>query len=98
METTNANEFDIKNSKYKYCFDGMTFYFSSEFYLTKFKTNVNSFIFTESIKLYNKYKILSNFRIFLSISFYKKIEKRGFYIIGNDGIEIKENEVIEDIC
>lgn len=97
MKTKNGIELDIKNSVYKYHFEGMTFYFSSEFYLNKFKSNVNSFISIETIKLYNKYKILTNFRIFLSISFYKKIEKRGFYIVGNDGIEIKENAVIEDI-
>lgn len=97
MKTKNGIELDIKKSNYKYHFEGITFYFSSEFYLTKFKTNVNFFISTETIKLYNKYKILSNFRIFLSISYYKKIEKRGFYIIGNDGMEIKENAVIEDI-
>lgn len=94
MKTKNGIELDIKKSNYKYYFEGMTFYFSSEFYLNKYKKLLNDYIRTETIKLYNKYKILCNFKVYLALSFYRKIEKRGFYVIGYDGLEIKDNTTI----
>ena len=96
MKTKNGIELILKESKYKYHYEGMTFYFSSEFYLNKFKTLVKNYIDTETFKLYNKYKILCDFKVYLALSFYRKIEKRGFYVIGYDGLEIKDNTVI--IC
>ncbi len=94
MKTKNGIELDIKKSNYKYHFEGMTFYFSSEFYLNKYKKLLNDYIGTETIKLYNKYKILCDFKVYLSLSFYRKIEKRGFYVLGYDGLEVKDNTTI----
>lgn len=97
MKTKNGIELNLKESKYQFEYEQMIFYFSSEFYLNKFKNLLPNYIETESIKLYNKYKIHVNFKQFLALSFYKKIEKRGFYVKGYDNFEISENIVIEDI-
>ena len=96
MKTKNGIELNLKESKYKFSYEGMTFYFSSEFYLKKFQNLLLDYIETESIKLYNRYKIHVNFKQFLALSCYKRIEKRGFYVNGYDNFEISENIEIND--
>ena len=92
MLTKNGICLKINESEYKCLKFGLIFYFSSKLYLDKFKNNVEKYVEEESIKLNNKYKILSNFEIYLAISYYKKIEQRGFYIYDDiKNVEIKEN-------
>lgn len=81
MKTANGIELDIEKSEYKYLFEDYIFYFSSEFYMNKFKNEVREFILLETIKLQNKYKVKLNLTLYLAVSFYKKIEKRGFRIV-----------------
>ena len=88
MKTYRGIELDIKNSTYRYNFLGHTFYFSSVFYMTKFNTLVDDYIENEQMKLYNKYHLKINAQLYLAISLYKKIEKRGFYIV--DSLNNKE--------
>ena len=80
MLTRNGICLNIEESEYKILKFGLVFYFSSEFYLQKFKNNVDNFVTTESLKMKNKYQINSNLELYFAISYYKKIEKRGFYI------------------
>lgn len=95
MKTTKGIYWNLEESVYIYKFEGIEYYFSSMFYLDKFKNNVEKFIEEESTKLEIKYKILIDFRVYLAISFYKKIEKRGFRI-KSDNVEINENLMIEN--
>lgn len=88
----NINESDIFVN-----YLGFEFYFSSDFNKKRFTERVNSYIINETMKLNCRYKISSDFSRFLSISFYKQIEKRGFRI-EKSGVKIsKENIVIGDI-
>lgn len=80
MVTANGICLDLKESEYKILKSGLLFHFSSKLYLEKFRNNVNKYIAEESIKLRNKYKMNANYELYLAISYYKKIEKRGFYI------------------
>ena len=74
MLTRNGIELELEESKYTYKYKNLTFYFSSRFYLNKFIDN-------ETKKLYNKYKHNADYSILLAVALYKRIEKRGFYVL-----------------
>lgn len=80
---------DISQSMYHYKYDKLDFYFSSYFYLEKFKKLVPNYIKDETMKLQIKYKCLIVCDEMLLISLYKKIEKRGYRVLYN-GKELKE--------
>jgi len=84
MLTRNGIELNIDESNYKTNYKGLTFYFSSMFYLRKFEKEIENYIDNETKKLYNKFKVRSDYTILLSISLYKKIEKRGFKVLIHD--------------
>lgn len=92
MKTVKGIYLDLKESEYKISVSGLTFYFSSKFYLDKFSKNVKEYIKEETIKINVKYKVNIDLTIYLMIAFYKKIEKRGFRIYDkvNDK-ELSEN-------
>lgn len=58
-------------------------YFSSEFNRTRFLKNYAYYCKEEVKKLENKYHVKIDANYYLLISFYKKIEKRGFRIENN---------------
>lgn len=80
---------DIEESIYYLEYKEFTLYFSSAFYLRNFKLKFPGYYREELFKLRNKYKV-NNVKFFeileevLIISFYKKIEKRGFRIYKNE--------------
>lgn len=81
---------NLDESNYKIKKFGLIFYFSSKFYMEKFKNNVEKYVELENIKLANKTKLVVNFNKLFAISYYKKIEKRGFKIKDiNQNNEIK---------
>lgn len=80
MKTIRGIYYDIRESEYVYQSHGLQFYFSSEFYLKKFKNNIEQYIKEENNKLRNRYKIFISLDIYFMIAYYKKIEKRGFRI------------------
>ena len=97
MKTENGIYLDLNESDYKVKKLGLTFYFSSKFYMKKNKKGVEIYTHNEMLKLFNKYRVTSNFKIFLTISFYKRIEKRGFRIFDNiRNQEINKNVVISE--
>lgn len=76
--------YNINESTIKFKYNNFTFYFSSQFYLDKFKRLYAKYIKDETNKLKVKYG--SNLIIdeLLLISLYKRIEKRGFKIEYNN--------------
>lgn len=96
MLTKRGIELNINESKYIFVVDNLMLYFSSNFNKERFISNYNSYIDEETIKLENRYKINIDIKNLLVISFYKKIEKRGFYIVDiNSKHEIKENAIFK---
>lgn len=86
---------DLKKSPYKYKIGCLEFYFSSKFYLNKFKKEGNKYAENESLKFAIKYKVTANLYTIFLISYYKKVEKRGFRIVETrKNEEIKENLMI----
>jgi len=98
MKTINGIELDLTKSDYKYSILGYTFYFSSEFYMNNFKNNVKFFSEIEGVKIKNKYKVFINLNLYLTFVYYKRIEKRGFYVIDNKTKEeVKELNFVSHI-
>lgn len=71
---------NLDESTYKVKKFGLLFYFSSLLYMEKFNKNVEKYVEMENIKLANKTKLVINFNKLFAISYYQKIEKRGFKI------------------
>lgn len=84
---------DLNESTYSINYEGLTFYFSSTFNETRFLNNVDNFVKMESLKMTNRYNVKANWNLILLISYYKKIEKRGFRIETDSG-RINPNEII----
>ena len=97
MQTRNGIELNLNESKYNFKFLGLVFYFSSVFYMEKFKKEVLTYLHVESIRLKNRYNINLLLNRCLAISLYKKIEKRGFRIVDeHTKKEIEENEIFTE--
>lgn len=80
MKTQRGIYTNLDESDYYFSINGLRFYFSSEYYLKKFMTTFRNYIETESKKIYDKFNINIDFKLFLLVALYKKIEKRGFKV------------------
>lgn len=85
---------DLEKSIYFTEFEGLRYYFSSQFNLDRFLNNIEYFIKLETLKMINRYKVKANWNLLLTISYYKKIEKRGFRIETDDGEKINSYSII----
>lgn len=90
MMTKNGIEMNLKKSKYKFIYGRYVFYFSSEFYLKKFKQGYQNFICYENEKIKMKYQVDIDLNFYLLVSYYKRIEKRGF-LITYEGLELSKD-------
>ena len=75
--------YKLEDSPYIYKTIRFSFYFSSEFYLNKFKDNVYKYVEQENRKLDLRFKCKTLFLYVLMLNYYKLVEKRGFLIIEN---------------
>lgn len=71
---------NIKDSVFDYEIYDLCFHFSSLFNKKRFMKNVETYVNIEGMKIINKYQLQIDIREYLAIAFYKKIERRGFYI------------------
>lgn len=97
MKTSRGIYLNIEESTYFLNFEGVTFYFSSMFYKEKFKRELKKYIDIESIRLYNRLNLKNEMSIFLAISLYKKIEKRGFRVLIHNKEQLEENHIFKTI-
>lgn len=85
--------YDLTISSYRYTIDGLTFVFSSQLHLDKFKNKVK-----ENRDIIN-YSLTKRFNIDVDVSqladvvLYRKIETRGFLIVAGEGKEICQNKI-----
>lgn len=93
MKTSRGICLNLNESDYKCNIRGLTFYFSSKFYLEKFINNVENYINNETMKLKVKYNIIISIDLLLMLSFYKKVEKRGFRVYDN----LNKKEITENV-
>lgn len=72
------------------------FYFSSSFNKDRFLNGYQNYIKEEEDKIIAKYNVIISVRYYLLISYYLKIEKRGFYItklMKNVWIPLERNRI-----
>ena len=86
---------NIEESPIFYQYENFKFYFSSQLYRRNFKNRIEEYLKEETYKIMNRYKVLNDrfFEILkevLLISYYKKIEKRGFRVYLNE-VRYKES-------
>ena len=93
MKTARGVYTNISESEYKLIVNGLVYYFSSMFYLNKFKNNVKEFVETETLKFNHKYKVQMSLDLYFTICYYKQVEKRGFLIYD----PFTEKEITEDV-
>lgn len=74
---------NIKETVFDYEIYDLCFHFSSLFNKNRFKENVQTYVNLEEMKIINKYQLQIDIKKYLAIAFYKKIERRGFYISFN---------------
>ena len=88
MKSARGIYYDLKESDYVAVLninnEEIKFYFSSPFLRRKFLEKVNDYIHTENLKLSSLYKVNIDLSKQLVISYYKKIEKRGFRVLINN--------------
>lgn len=85
---------DINESNYKFKYDDLVFYFSSQFYLEKFIKEHKQFLKDETMKLKIKYKCSIYCDEMILLLLYKRIEKRGFKVKYKNK-ELNENYYID---
>ena len=94
MKSARGIYYDIKESDYYTKLnvnnEEIVLYFSSMFLRKKFLDNIGTYIHNENLKLSIQYKIDIDATKLLILSYYKRIEKRGFRVLINDK-EINEN-------
>lgn len=80
MKSIRGIYYDLTESDYIIELEGFKFYFSSKLYMNKFKSSYEDYIKNETDKIKIAYNINVDLTNMLLIAYYKKIEKRGFFI------------------
>ena len=95
MKSARGIYYDLKESDYfvemNINSEKIILYFSSLFIRKKFLENVGDYIHNENLKLSITYKIDLDATKLLILSYYKKLEKRGFRVLINDKEIIDNN-------
>ena len=96
MITKRGIYYDLNDSTYILKVEGLTFYFSSDFYRMKFAESFVKYIESETLKLKVKYSCNINATKMLLLKLYQKIETRGFKVV-YEGKHIEEINLIVDL-
>lgn len=84
MKTIKGIYYDLNESTYFSVQGDFKFYFSSLFYKEKFEQEIQSYINNETLKIKIKYDHKITLDDLFYLSFYKKIEKRGYRVEYNN--------------
>ena len=77
-------EYDVNKSEYYFKVNKLTLFFSSKFNKTRFENGFIDYVSEETNKIKAKYKVNINLTNYLLLTYYKKIEKRGFKVLTYD--------------
>lgn len=80
--------YDLTKSPYHVTIDGLTFYFSSAFLLSKFTERLEMSRDLLKYSLSNRFKLDVDVRQLADVTLYGKTESRGFRIVTAQGEEI----------
>lgn len=96
MKSKRGIYYNLKESEYIYIIDDFKFVFSSLFYLSLFKQNLESYIEYEQKRLNQKINTKIDLKEVILLNHYKKIEKRGFLVYYKNK-EIKDYNFIVNL-
>jgi hypothetical protein len=86
--TRNGIYYKLKESPYHVTLCGMTYYFSSRFYRTKFAEFIDSNRVDINQSLSKRFKMDINLPVLCDLVLYSKTEKRGFFVTTEEGGEL----------
>ena len=86
--------YELDNTPFFLRIKDFMFYFSSNFYLEKFKNTMEEYLKIETLKLNSKYKMIVYADEMLLLSLYKMIEKRGFRV-KYKGVDLEKDYYID---
>lgn len=84
--------YNIEESDISLEYKNLIFFFSSELNRDRYRTKILDFIDSENYKMKVKYNLEIDFSDMLLISYYSKIEKRGFKVLKRE-LNIATNEL-----
>lgn len=84
--------YNIEESDISLEYKNLIFFFSSDVNAKRFKTKIIDFIDSENYKLKAKYNIEVDLSEMLLLSYYMKIEKRGFKVLKRE-LNLENNEL-----
>lgn len=95
MKSRKGIYYNLKLSEYRHEVDGLTFVFSSQLHLDKFKERLKENRDIINYSLSRRFNIPVSVNQLADIVLYKRTETRGFFVMTNEGIEIcQEKEMI----
>ena len=89
MGRVSAVAYDLSKSPYHITVDGLTYYFSSAFLLSKFTERLEMSRDLLSDSLSNRFKLTVDVRQLADVTLYAKTESRGFRIVTAEGEEMQ---------
>lgn len=92
MKSARGVYYDLSESTYKWKYKNITFYFSSNFYLTKFITLHFDYVDYINKKMKLEFGVRVDYSILALIKLYQRIEKRGFRVLV-DNKEIQDYDI-----
>ena len=92
MKSARGIYYNLLESTYKYEYKNITFFFSSQFYLTKFITTHFDYVDYINKKMKIEFGIKVDYTILALIKLYQRIEKRGFRVLV-DGKELEDYDI-----
>lgn len=95
MISRNGICYDLELSEYKHTENKVTFVFSSQLHLDKFKNKINENRDIIRYSLSRRFNILVDIPLLADLVLYRKIETRGFLVINEEGQKICQREKIK---
>lgn len=86
--------YDLNVSEYRYTTGNLTFVFSSQLHLDKFKNKVKENQEIINYSLTRRFNIKCDVTELANVVLYRKIETRGFLIVTNEGVELCQENLI----
>lgn len=96
MISRNGIVYDLTVSPYRYNKDGLTFVFSSQLHLDKYKAKLKENRDIINYSLTKRFNFAVNVSPLADIVLYRKIETRGFLIVTNEGKTLCQTNIIFD--
>lgn len=88
--------YNLNDSPFFLRINDFMFYFTSKFCMDKFERTYKEYIRDETLKLNVRYKMIVDADEMLLLSYYKKVEKRGFKVMYK-GVELEKDYYIDCI-